>query len=84
MLYRIPDLKTTAWQKQAETMGEEVAHMKGWFNGMRDNFARLDKLHKSGSGQRVFTERESQTKTGSGSGKHRQPSSTHSFRSDAS
>ena len=26
-LYRRPDLKTTAWQKQAETMGKEVAHL---------------------------------------------------------
>ena len=60
-LYRRPDLKTTAWQKQAETVGKEVAHLQGWFKGMRDNFARLDKLPKSGSGQRVFTERELST-----------------------
>ncbi len=53
--------QTTAWQKQAETMGKEVAHLQGWFKGMRDNFARLDKLPKSGSGQRVFTERELST-----------------------
>ena len=57
-LYRRPDLKAPAWQKQAETMGKEVAHLQGWFKGMRDIFARLDKLPKSGSGQRVFTERE--------------------------
>ena len=36
----------------------EVAHLQGWFKGMRDNFARLDKLPTSGSGQRVFQERE--------------------------
>ena len=57
-LYRRPHLKTTAWQKQAETMGKEVAHLRGWFKGMRDNLARLDKLPKSGSGQRGVTERE--------------------------
>ena len=55
---RRPDLKNAAWQKLADTMDKEVAHLQGWFKGMRDNFARLDKLHKSGSGQRVFTERE--------------------------
>ena len=45
-------------QKQADTMEKEVAHLQGWFKGMRDNFARLDKLPKCGSGQRVFTEME--------------------------
>ena len=39
-------------------MEKEVAHLHGWFKGMRDNFARLEKLPKSGSGQRVFSERE--------------------------
>ncbi|XP_014667721.1 PREDICTED: uncharacterized protein LOC106809232 [Priapulus caudatus] len=56
--YRRPDMKNAAWQKQAETMSKEVSHLQGWFKGMRDNFARLDKLPKSGSGQRIFTERE--------------------------
>ena len=56
--YRRPDLKNAAWQKQADTMEKAVANLQGWFKGMRDNFARLDKLPKSGSGQRVFTERE--------------------------
>ena len=28
--YRRPDLKNTAWQKQAETMWKEVAHLQGW------------------------------------------------------
>ena len=26
-----PDLKNAAWQKQADTMEKEVAHLKGWF-----------------------------------------------------
>ena len=56
--YRSPDLKNAAWQKQADIMEKEVAHLQGWFKCMRDKFARLDKLPKSGSGQRVFTERE--------------------------
>lgn len=56
--YRRPDMKNAAWQKQAETMSKEVSHLQGWFKGMRDNFARLEKLPKSGSGQRIFTERE--------------------------
>ena len=42
----------------SQAMEKEVAHLQGWFKGIRDNFARLDKLPKSGSGQRVFTERE--------------------------
>ena len=66
-IYRRPDLKTTTWQKQAETMEEgsrlkqwrkEVSHEQGLFKGMRDNFARLDTLPNSGSGQPAFTERE--------------------------
>ena len=56
--YRRLYLKNAAWQKQADTLEKEVAHLQGCFKGMRDNFARLDKLPKSGSGQRVFTERE--------------------------
>ena len=47
--YMRPDLKNAAWQKQADTMEKEVAHLKGWFKGMPDNFASLDKLPKSGS-----------------------------------
>ena len=35
---------------------KEVSHLQGLFKGMRDNFARLDKLPKSGSGQWVFKE----------------------------
>ncbi|XP_063963895.1 uncharacterized protein LOC135156183 [Lytechinus pictus] len=58
MNYRRTDLKNAAWQKQAETMSKEVSHLQGWFRGMRDNFTRLEKIPKSGSGQRVFTERE--------------------------
>ena len=56
--YMRPGLKNAAWQKQADTMEKEVAHLQGWFKGMGDNFVCLDKLPKSGSGQRVFTERE--------------------------
>ena len=37
---------------------KEVSHEQGLFKGMRDNFARLDTLPKSGSGQPAFTERE--------------------------
>ena len=58
MNYRRPDLKDTAWQKQAEVLSKEVSHLKGWFKGIRDNFARMDKVPKSGSGQRILTERE--------------------------
>ena len=42
--YRRPDLKITAWQKQAETMSKTVESLQGWFKGLRDNIARLDKL----------------------------------------
>ena len=35
--YRRPDLKNAAWQKQADTMEKEVAHLQGWFKGMRDS-----------------------------------------------
>ena len=32
--YMRPDLKNTAWQKQADTMSKEVAHLQCWFKGM--------------------------------------------------
>ena len=54
--YRRPDMKNAAWQKQADIMSKEVSHLQGSFKGMRDNFARLENLPKSGSGQREFTE----------------------------
>ena len=44
--------------KQWRNSFKEVSHLQGWFKGMRDNFARLDKLPKSGSGQWVFKEME--------------------------
>ncbi|KAF0312601.1 hypothetical protein FJT64_016638 [Amphibalanus amphitrite] len=56
--YRRPDLKEAAWKKQAEVMSKEVSQLQGWFKGVRDNFTRLEKLPKSGSGQQAFTERE--------------------------
>ncbi|TNN21894.1 hypothetical protein EYF80_067994 [Liparis tanakae] len=57
MNYRKPDMKNAAWQNQAESLSREVSHLQGWFKGMRDNFARLDKMPKSRSAQRIFTER---------------------------
>ena len=60
--YRRPDIKNAAWQKQAETMSKEVFHQQGRIKGMRDNLARMDELLKSGSGQRIFTERKLYTR----------------------
>ena len=56
--YRRRDLKASAWERQAKVMSKEVSHLQGWFKGVRDNFTRLDKLPKSGSGQQALTERE--------------------------
>ncbi|TNN77189.1 hypothetical protein EYF80_012494 [Liparis tanakae] len=49
MNYRKPDMNNAAWQNQAESLSREVSHLQGRFKGMRDNFARLDKMPKSGS-----------------------------------
>ena len=57
--YRRPDMKNAALQKQTETMSNELSHLQGWFKGMRDNFARLEKLPMSGSGPQIFRVRAS-------------------------
>ena len=55
--YRRVDKKAKLWEDQAQSMGQTVEHLQGWFKSMRDIHTRLLKK-KSGDGAPELTERE--------------------------